>query len=82
MLRYAHHIEISGEDIFMSIKNYIPTIADRQLASLAANWENTARQQTVYLRDGERVIVTEDKQGRIGVIRVDRYGTAIKRAEL
>jgi hypothetical protein len=69
------------EEYFMTIKNYDQTI-DRQLASLAADWNDTKRQQTVHLAEGVRVIVTEDRQGRIGVVRTDRHGTAIKRAQL
>jgi hypothetical protein len=65
----------------MSRKNYDGSF-EQQLSSLGADWKDTARQQTVHLREGVRVIVTEDKQGRIGVVRTDRHGGVLARAEL
>jgi hypothetical protein len=65
----------------MTIRNYDDTL-DRHLASLGANWTDTARQQTVHLGEGVRVIVTEDKQGRIFAARTDRHGGVVARTEL
>jgi hypothetical protein len=48
---------------------------------MAADRAATRRQQTVHL--GEvRIILTEDCRGRIEAVRIDRHGTAIKRAQL
>jgi hypothetical protein len=66
----------------MTIKNY-DDAADRQVAvNPTREWEDTARQHTVWLGEGERLIVTHDKQKRIGVVRTDRHGTPIARAQL
>ena len=64
----------------MSIPNY--SKSDRELASRRADWKDTAHQQTVHLDKGIRVIVTEDKQGRIFVARTNHHGSVVARAEL
>jgi hypothetical protein len=67
----------------MSLRNSLPDEPwQAQLRSMGANWQDTARQQTVHLGEGRRVIVTEDKQGRIFAARTDRHGSVVARAEL
>jgi hypothetical protein len=41
-----------------------------------ANWKATARQQTVPLSAGDRISVTEDKQGRVSVMRATGHRVA------
>ncbi|HEY1261751.1 MAG TPA: hypothetical protein VGF34_21080 [Stellaceae bacterium] len=73
--------DIDGRHQKMGVDNRAAT-GELILAGMAKDWKDTARQQTVHLGQGVRVIVSQDRQGRIFAARTDRHGGVVARAEL